>query len=138
MAAVFLTAFLTAPFVLGCPKSVWAAQKASAWENEEETGPEEDDGLPGLLEIEEELAQLDQFLGQTEAGDQSLSFWELVKAAASGNVDQLLLLIGQSVEGLLLGEAKEGGESAGPGGVDRYAGSHFYPHFFGLQGKAGV
>ena len=58
LAAVFLTAFLTAPFVLGCPKSVWAAQKASAWENEEETGPEEDDGLPGLLEIEEELAQL--------------------------------------------------------------------------------
>ena len=109
MAAVFLTAFLTVPFVLGCPKNVWAAQKASAWENEEETGPEEDDGLPGLLEIEEELAQLDQFLGQTEAGDQRLSFWELVKAAASGNVDQLLLLIGQSVEGLLLGEAKEGG-----------------------------
>ena len=80
----------------------------------ESTPPDENlpadlDSLPGLLGIEEELGALDQFLGDAGGAGPSGSFWDIVKKAASGDADGLLLLAGQRIEELFLGEMLAGG-----------------------------
>lgn len=92
---------------LGCVPASWAGQAAAVGVSGksgnggeppgESTPPDENlpadlDSLPGLLGIEEELGALDQFLGDAGGAGPSGSFWDIVKKAASGDADGLLLL----------------------------------------------
>lgn len=63
-----------------------------------------------ILGLEDAFGDLDEFLGQAGAGGTGFSFWDLVKAVASGDLSQVLLLSGRGVEALFLGEAKRGGQ----------------------------
>ena len=110
---------------LGCVPASWAGQAAAVGVSGksgnggeapgESTPPDENlpadlDSLPGLLGIEEELGALDQFLGDAGGAGPSGSFWDIVKKAASGDADGLLLLAGQRIEELFLGEMLAGGK----------------------------
>ncbi len=113
-------AALFAGLLLCRPAEVWAFQEGET-------------GLPDFLGIEDEFADLDRFLGR-ESGE-PVSFWELVKAVSTGDLDQILLAAGQQVEALVLGDVAEGGRLLAQAGAVGILGAVFTHISSAFKGK---